>query len=151
MKWQSYFDRLLERNLQCILWNMHTILCYFSVVTWWHQMEAFSTLLVICAENSPLTSEFPAQRLVTRSFDVFFNLGLNKRLSKQWQGWWFAMPSCPLWCHCDVYLKLQVSRVRDLPISFKVVSLVLGPSASEVTLKDLGEIERAAIKHKWMV
>ena len=27
--------------------------------------------------------EFPAQRPVTRSFDVFFDLRLNKRLSKQ--------------------------------------------------------------------
>ena len=27
--------------------------------------------------------EFPAQWPVTRSFDVFFDLGLNKRLSKQ--------------------------------------------------------------------
>ena len=27
--------------------------------------------------------EFPAQRPVTQSFDVFFDLHLNKRLSKQ--------------------------------------------------------------------
>ena len=31
--------------------------------------------------------EFPAQRPVTRSFDVFFDLRLNKPLSKQWWGW----------------------------------------------------------------
>ena len=35
------------------------------------------------AGNSPVTSEFSAQRWVTRSFDVFFDLRLNKRLSKQ--------------------------------------------------------------------
>ena len=33
--------------------------------------------------------EFPAQRPVTQSFDVFFHLRLNKRLSKQPRGWWF--------------------------------------------------------------
>ena len=44
-------------------------------------MEAFSALLAICAGNSPVTGEFPAQRPVTRSFDVFFDLRLNKRLS----------------------------------------------------------------------
>ena len=33
--------------------------------------------------------EFPTQRPVTRSFDVFFDLRLNKRLSKQPWGWWF--------------------------------------------------------------
>ena len=52
--------------------------------TWWrHQMEPFSTLLTICAGNSPAPGEFPAQRPVTRSFDVFFDLRPNKRLSKQ--------------------------------------------------------------------
>ena len=34
-------------------------------------------------------SEFPAQRPVTRSFHVFFDLSLIKRLSKQSWGWWF--------------------------------------------------------------
>ena len=39
----------------------------------------------------------PAQRPVTRSFDVFFDLRLNKRLSKQSRGWWFEKPSRSLW------------------------------------------------------
>ena len=45
-------------------------------------MEAFSVLLAICAGNSPVPGEFPAQRPVTRSFNVFFDLRLRKRLSK---------------------------------------------------------------------
>ena len=40
-------------------------------------METFSALLAICAENSPVPGEFPTQRPVTRSFDVFFDLRLN--------------------------------------------------------------------------
>ena len=40
-------------------------------------METFSALLAICAGNSPVTGEFPAQRPVTQSFDVFFDLHLN--------------------------------------------------------------------------
>ena len=44
-------------------------------------METFSALLAICAWNSSVAGEFPAQRPVTRSFDVFFDLRLNKRLS----------------------------------------------------------------------
>ena len=44
----------------------------------------------------------PAQRPVTRSFDVFFDLRLKKQLSKQWWGWWFETLSRPLWRHCDV-------------------------------------------------
>ena len=43
-------------------------------------METFSASLAICAGNSPVTGEFPAQRPVTRCFDVFFDLRLNKRL-----------------------------------------------------------------------
>ena len=46
-------------------------------------METFSASLAICAGNSPVTSEFPAQRPVTQSFDVFLDVYLNKRLSKQ--------------------------------------------------------------------
>ena len=52
-------------------------------------METITALLAICAGNSPVTGEFPAQRPVTRSFDVFFDLRLNKLLSKQPWGWWF--------------------------------------------------------------
>ena len=45
-------------------------------------METFSVLLAICAENSQVPGEFPAQRPVTRSFDVFFDLRLIKRLRR---------------------------------------------------------------------
>ena len=72
--------------------------------TWWrHQMETFSALLAICTGNSPVPGEFLAQRPVTRSFDVFLDLRLNKRLSKQWWGWWFETLSCPLWRHRNDY------------------------------------------------
>ena len=47
-------------------------------------MEIFSELLAIYAGNSPVPGEFPTQMPVTRSFDVFFDLRLNKLLSKQW-------------------------------------------------------------------
>ena len=42
-------------------------------------MEKVSALLTICAENSQVTGEFPAQKPVPRSYDVFFDL--SKRLS----------------------------------------------------------------------
>ena len=41
-------------------------------------METFPALLAICAGNSPASGEFPAQRPVTRSFDVFFDVRLIK-------------------------------------------------------------------------
>ena len=59
-------------------------------------------LLALCAGNSPITGEFPSQRPLTRNFDVFFDLRLTKRLSKQSCGWWSEMPLRSLWRHCNV-------------------------------------------------
>ena len=58
--------------------------------------------------TGPLCEEFtgpgevPAQWSVTRSFDVFFDLRLNKRLSKQPWGGWFETPPWLLWRQCNV-------------------------------------------------
>ena len=72
-------------------------------ISWWrHQMETFSALLAICVGNSPVPGEFPTQRPVTRSFDVYFDLRPNKRLSKQSWCWWFETPSRTLWRHRNV-------------------------------------------------
>ena len=85
----AWFVQLITRNclLQC---------------SWWrHQMEIFSASLALCAGNSPVTGEFPSNKPVTRSFDVFFDLRLNKRLSKQCRRRWFGTPSRSLWRHCE--------------------------------------------------
>ena len=53
--------------------------------------------------NSPVTGGFNAQRASNAElWCLFFNLRLNKRLSKQSWGWWFESPSRPLWRHCYV-------------------------------------------------
>ena len=85
---------------------------------WWrHQMETFSALLGLCAGNSPVPGEFPAQRPVARSFDVFLDLCLNKRLRKQSWGWWFETPSCPLWGHCNAAETIALcKRAEKSPI-----------------------------------
>ena len=46
-------------------------------------METFSALLALLSGNSPVADELPAQRPVTRNFDIFFDLHLNKPLSIQ--------------------------------------------------------------------
>ena len=71
----------------------------------------FSMLLTLCVGNSPVTGEFPSQRPVTRSFDVFFDLRLNKRLSKQSWGWWFEMPLRSLWC---IVMKITIDTYTCL-------------------------------------
>ena len=81
-------------------------------------MESFSASLALCAWNSPVTGEFPAQRPVTRSFNVFVDLRLNKRLSKQSWGWWFETPSCSFWRYCNGViiwlLRCQRNKIENM-------------------------------------
>ena len=79
-----------------------------------------SALRALCAGNSPVTGEFPSQRPVTQSFDVFVDLRrlkmhsfmiclivlpllihAYKRLSKQSRRWRFETLSRPSWRHCN--------------------------------------------------
>ena len=79
--------------------------------TWWrHQMETFPASLAFVRG----IQRFPSQRPVTRGFDVFFDLRLFKRLSKQSWGWWFETSSSSLWRHCN-----------DIPMNI-VLYLTLG-------------------------
>ena len=62
--------------------------------------------------------EFPTQRPVTQSFDVFFDLRLNKRLSKQPWGWWFETPSWSLWRHRNDWWPVKCGKsVHVVPSS----------------------------------
>ena len=92
-----------------VTFHQHTISSYLLMV--FHQMKTFSALMAICAGNSQVTGEFPAQRPVARSFDVFSDLRLDKRLSKQSWGWWFEKPSRPLWRHCYVFKQTHHRRL----------------------------------------
>ena len=79
--------------------------------SWWrHQMEAFPAILGICAGNSPVTGEFPAQRPVTRSFDGIFDLRLNKR-QEIIMRLVIETPSHPLWRQCNVTKRYGQTRV----------------------------------------
>ena len=71
----------------------------------------FSVTGPLCGE---FTGEFPAHRPVTRSFDVFFDMCLNTRLSKQSWGWWFETQSRQLWRHCNV-LNIKFCQWRGKP------------------------------------
>ena len=83
-------------------------------IPWWsHQMETYSALLAICAGNSPDPGEFPTQRPVTRSFDVYFDQRPNERLGKQSWGWWFETPSRQFWCHRDRMRMYNVTITSD--------------------------------------
>ena len=66
--------------------NGNNFLCHWSFVRRIHRSPV----------NSPHTGHG-----VTRSFDGIFDLRPNKRLSKQWWGWWFEMLSSSSWRHCN--------------------------------------------------
>ena len=78
--------------------------------TWWrHQRETFSALLALCKGNSSATGEFRSQRPATRNFEVFFDLCLNKRLSKPARRRSLETSSHSLWRHFNggAYFILQ--------------------------------------------
>ena len=113
-----------------------------SRTSWWrHQMETFSALLAICAGNSPVPGEFPAQWPVALSFDIFFDLRLNKRLSKQSWGWWFETLSHPLWRHCNKvepwssFTHIYQRRVTGAEQSYDY------PSSRKVTPRSMDKID----------
>ena len=89
--------------------------------------------------DSPVTGQFPAQRPVTRSFDVFFDERLNKRLSKQWWGWWFETPSDPLWGHCNAMM--------DIPAEAQVGAMHSAPCRLRAAI----EAREGLVNHQWIV
>ena len=122
----------------CLVDDKTSIFWLTIKIPWWrHQLEPFSALLAICAGNSPVPGEFPTQRPVTRSFDIYFELRPNKRLSKQSWGWWFETPSRPLCRHRNdnqSSVWQSVRRIQFIPHSLQNVSdadsahMVLSPS-----------------------
>ena len=92
--------RSLKRRCPCtssLRTNMN------SITSWWrHHMEIFTALLALYDGNhrSPVDSLHKGPE--TQSFDVFFDLRLNKRLSKQSRRRWFEKPSPSLWRHLNI-------------------------------------------------
>ena len=84
----------------------------------------------ICRVTGHLCSEFtghrwiPCTRPVTRSFDVFFDLRLNKRLSKQSWSWWFETPTRPLWRHCnDSDIHVSVKEYQKVNVALNLATI----------------------------
>ena len=137
MKWETFSFRIWcsiyqmfdgnRLKTQCVmiptLWSLLTqadvIMTTSGSSRAWrlHQMETFSALLALCAGNSPVTGEFSSQTPVTQSFDVLFDLRLNKRLSKQSWGWWFETPLCSLWRHCNGPLSWHHTKLASWQLS----------------------------------
>ena len=108
-----------KARIVCRVFGMYCILSFNEdhwACPWWrYQMETFSALLAICAGNSPVTGEFPAQRPVTRTLMFFSDLHLNTRFGKQWWDWWFEIPSRPLWRHSNVFRLILLGLLNRHP------------------------------------
>ena len=90
----------------------------------------------LCGEfTSP--GEFPAQRPVTQSFDVFFDLRLNNRLSKQTWDWWFETPPWSLWRHCNGYLVNFMSMVDIASTHFHKLGPRVCPTLHNIGTHDI--------------
>ena len=68
-----------------------------DVIKWKHSFPR-------CWGGPPVTGGFPSQRPVTRSFDIFFDVCMTKRLSKQSRCRWFEAPWHSLWRHCNALI-----------------------------------------------
>ena len=77
-----------------LMWFIHLYFLHDDIMKWKHFPLYWPFVWGI--------HRWPTQRPVTWSFDVFFDLHLNKQLSKQSRRWWFKMPSRSLWHHCNV-------------------------------------------------
>ena len=127
------------------MWNLSGAMClslltrrgeskyafHDDVIKWNHFLRYWS----FCAGNSPVTGEFPSQRPVSRSFDVFFDLRLDKRLCKQSRRRWFVTPSHSLWRRCNV--TLQCVSLCSCSQNIHVPSLLF----DKLTVDDLFQIE----------
>ena len=97
--------------------------CNIRIIQNWPMMTSsngniFRVTGPLCGEFTG-PGEFPTQKPVTRSFDVLFDLRLNKRLSKQPWGWWLETPSWSLWRQRnaeDLTQRCTDVRNRVLPV-----------------------------------
>ena len=90
----SYYQCHVIQTQNCVFASPIT---HDDVIKWKHYPRYWPSV----RRNSPVTDEFPTQRPVTRSFDVFFDLCLNKWLNKPLRRRWFETPWCSLWCPCN--------------------------------------------------
>ena len=118
--------RVVRVTFLYIIYNLYIFLPLFrdawliSKNAWWrHQMEHFPRYwpFVRGIHRSAVNSPHKGHA-VTRSFDVFFDWRLKKRLSKQSWGWWFEAPSRPLWRHCN-----RLTSSQELWIVIKKYSI----------------------------
>ena len=91
---------------------------------------------VLLYEEFTGPGEFTSQRPMMRSFDVFFDLCLNKQLSIQSRPWWFQTSSCSLWR--SVMMILITKTRAHHPLHADSTTLIyLPPDGNQTQLKNI--------------
>ena len=73
-----------------------TIDTHDDAIKWKHFLHYWPFVRGI--HRSPVNSPHKDQWRGALRFSLIYTR-INKRLSKQWWGWWFESTLCPLWCH----------------------------------------------------
>ena len=100
------YQKALIWDSCALVWYVFCWETFMAGGRWYHTMVTSSNGNIFRVTGH-LSGEFTGHRLIPRTkasdaeFGDFFDLRMNKRLSKQWWGWWFETPSCPLWRHCN--------------------------------------------------
>ena len=126
MDFPSYIEnRIHQKSI-----SFQTLKCFPKSMMTSSNGNIFRVTGPLCGE---FTGGFPSQKPMTRGFDVFFDLRLNKRLNKQSRGWWFETPLRSLWHHCNAFHhmigKLWVSHnaciriINIIPLYVKVLMM----------------------------
>ena len=105
----GYSNATLGKSTNVWTHLVFEIMYHENVIKWNHFPRYWP--FVRGFHRSPVNS--PHKRPVTRSFDVFFDLRLNKWLSKQSWGWWFVTALRPLWRHCNDICTWYVINQND--------------------------------------
>ena len=99
--------------------------------TWWrHHMKTFCALPAFYEGNPPVTDGFPSQRPIMRSGKVFFDLRLNRRLSKQSRRRRLETPLHQLWRHYNVIS--SIDAWQRMPAAMNRIIIDSGISLSLV-------------------
>ena len=119
MRLNCFHERRFDVILTLLLRRRGSVLKVYMMTS--SNGNIFRVTGPLCGEFTG-PGEFPAQRPVTRSFDVFFDLRPNKQLSKQPRGWWFETPSWSLWRQRNEYGPCTISNSISL-IAWMIPSL----------------------------
>ena len=134
-------DKFCIKHMLGELWinNIRSSNVIYSMMTSSNE-NIFRVTGHLCGESTG-PRWIPVQRPVTRSFEVFFDLHPNKRLSKQWWGWWFETPSSPLWRHRNAkyisFLSAKMSQVVE--IHFQEIAVDENASIQNISSHGTGQ------------